>query len=71
MEGAGKQIKLRPVRGTSPLSKEQGVWIFYAGQSLSADTTDEVLQQVRAKRDQGESRQEQMKYQGARLRATG
>jgi AbrB family looped-hinge helix DNA binding protein len=32
METAGEQITLRPVRGTGPLSKEQGVWVFRAGQ---------------------------------------
>ena len=51
LETSGEQIILRPVRGTGPLSKEHGVWVFYAGQSLSASTTDDVLRQIREERD--------------------
>jgi AbrB family looped-hinge helix DNA binding protein len=51
MESAGEQITLRPVRGTAPLRKEQGVWVFHAGQSLSESATDEMLQQIREERD--------------------
>jgi AbrB family looped-hinge helix DNA binding protein len=51
MESAGEQITLRPVRGTGPLTKEHGVWVFRTGQPLSASATDEVLQQIREERD--------------------
>ncbi|MGH9626009.1 MAG: AbrB/MazE/SpoVT family DNA-binding domain-containing protein [Bryobacteraceae bacterium] len=51
MESVGEQITLRPVRGTGPLRKEQGVWVFHSGQPLSASTTDEVLEQIREERD--------------------
>ena len=51
METAGEQITLRPVRGAGPLSKEHDVWVCYAGQSLPACTTDEILQQIREERD--------------------
>ncbi len=51
METAGEQITLRPVRGTAPLRKEQGVWVFHAGQSLPSSATDEVLRQIREERD--------------------
>jgi AbrB family looped-hinge helix DNA binding protein len=51
MESAGEQITLRPVRGTAPLKKEHGVWVFHSGQALSASSTDEVLQQIREERD--------------------
>ena len=51
MESTGEQITLRPVRGTGPLTKEHGVWVFYAGQSLSASATDELLEQIREERD--------------------
>lgn len=53
LERSGEQITLRPVRGTGPLIKEQGVWVFYTGQPLGAAATDEVLEQIRAERDQG------------------
>lgn len=51
VESAGDHITLQPVRRTGPLIKERGVWVFYAGQPLSASTTDEVLQQIRKVRD--------------------
>jgi AbrB family looped-hinge helix DNA binding protein len=51
MESAGEQITLRPVRGTGPLTKEHGVWVFYTGQPLLASNTDETLQQIREERD--------------------
>jgi AbrB family looped-hinge helix DNA binding protein len=51
MESSGEQITLRPVRGTGPLTKEHGVWVFHAGQPLPASATDEMLQQIREERD--------------------
>jgi AbrB family looped-hinge helix DNA binding protein len=51
METAGEQITLRPVRGTGPLSKEHGVWVFHSGQPLSASATGETLQRIREERD--------------------
>jgi len=51
MESAGEQITLRPVRGTGPLTKEHGVWVFHTGQPLAASATDEMLQQIREERD--------------------
>jgi AbrB family looped-hinge helix DNA binding protein len=51
MESAGEAITLRPVRGTGPLVKEHGVWVFHAGQPLLASATDKLLQQVREDRD--------------------
>ena len=53
MESAGEQITLRPVRGTGPLTKEHGVWVFHAGQPLSSSATDEMLRQIREERDMG------------------
>lgn len=51
MESVGEQITLRPVRGTIPLTKEHGVWVFRTGHPLPASTTDGVLQQIRKERD--------------------
>ena len=51
MESAGEQITLRPVRGTGPLAKEHGVWVFHSGQPLRASATDEMLEQIRKERD--------------------
>lgn len=51
MESAGEQITLRPVRGSGPLTKEHGVWVFHSGEPLSASATDEMLQQIRKGRN--------------------
>jgi AbrB family looped-hinge helix DNA binding protein len=51
MESAGESITLRPVRGSGPLMKEHGVWVFRAGQPLPASATDRLLQQLREERD--------------------
>ena len=56
MESAGEQITLRPVRGTAPLRKERGVWVFRSGEPLRASTTDQVLRQIREERDQSNIR---------------
>ena len=44
---------LRPLRGTGPLAKEQGVWVFRTGLLISVSATDEMLEQVRRERDHG------------------
>jgi hypothetical protein len=51
METVGEQITLRPVRGTGPLKKEHGVWVFHSEEPLPASTTDDLLQQIREGRD--------------------
>lgn len=51
MERVGEQITLRPARGTGPLTKEHGVWVFRIGQPLPATATDEMLQEIREERD--------------------
>jgi AbrB family looped-hinge helix DNA binding protein len=43
MEVTENQITLRPVRGTGPLTKEHGVWVFHRGRPLPASATDEML----------------------------
>lgn len=51
MESTGEHITLRPVRGTGPLTKEHGVWVFHSGQPLPASATDEMLRLIRQERD--------------------
>jgi len=51
LESGGEQITLRPVRGTGPLAKEHGVWVFRTGKPLPASATDELLQRIREERD--------------------
>jgi AbrB family looped-hinge helix DNA binding protein len=50
MESVGEQITLRPVRGTGPLTKEHGVWVFHS-EPLPASVTDDMLLQIRKERD--------------------
>lgn len=52
MESSGEQITLRPVRGTGPLVKEHGVWVFHSGHPLPASATDTMLHHIREERDQ-------------------
>jgi AbrB family looped-hinge helix DNA binding protein len=51
MDNIGEEITLRPVRGTGPLTKEHGVWVFRSGQPLAASATDEMLELIREERD--------------------
>ena len=51
MESTGEQITLRPLRGTGPLTKEHGVWVFHTGEPLPAAATDHVLERLREERD--------------------
>lgn len=50
LETTGEEITLRPVRGTGPLTKEQGVWVFRTGQPLPASATDDMLRQLHEER---------------------
>jgi AbrB family looped-hinge helix DNA binding protein len=51
LESTGAQITLRPVRETGSLFQEHGIWVYSTGQPISAETTDELLQQIRRERD--------------------
>ena len=51
LDSHGEQITLRPVRDAAPLQKERGIWVYRAGQPLTAATTDQTLCRVREERD--------------------
>lgn len=51
LESQGEKMLLRPIRTTSPLRKERGVWVFRSGKKLSATDTDKVLRDLRQQRD--------------------
>jgi len=51
LESEGDSVLLRPVRTSSPLRKERGVWVFRTGKRLPATVTDEVLRESRQQRD--------------------
>jgi AbrB family looped-hinge helix DNA binding protein len=52
LESDGERVTLRPVRSTSALRKEQGIWVFRSGRKLTAGETDQVLENLRGERDQ-------------------
>jgi AbrB family looped-hinge helix DNA binding protein len=51
LESDGERMTLRPVRSASALRKEQGIWVFRSGRKLSAEETDQVLENLRQERD--------------------
>jgi AbrB family looped-hinge helix DNA binding protein len=51
LESEGEKVTLRPVRATTPLRKERGVWVFRSGKELSAADTDKALRDIREQRD--------------------
>ena len=51
VDSIGEQITLRPVRGTGPLTKEHGVWVFHSGGPLAPSATDNMLELLREERD--------------------
>ena len=53
LESEGERVTLRPIRSTSPLRKERGIWVFRTGKKLTAAVTDKVLREDRIRRDRG------------------
>ncbi len=51
LESSEDQIVLRPVRGSGPLRKKRGVWVFRTGQPLSLERVNETIAEVRRERD--------------------
>jgi AbrB family looped-hinge helix DNA binding protein len=53
LEARGESVTLRPVRSSSPLRKERGVWVFGTGKRIPAAVTERVLSEIREQRDRG------------------
>ena len=53
LESSGEQITLRPVRGTMPLQKEHGIWVYRTGNPLPESVIDNTVREIRAGRDRG------------------
>ena len=51
LESQGEKMLLHPMRTTSPLRKERGIWVFRSGKKLSAADTDKALRDIREQRD--------------------
>jgi AbrB family looped-hinge helix DNA binding protein len=52
LESSGEQITLRPVRGTMPLQKEHGIWVYRTGNPLPESVIDNTIREIREERDQ-------------------
>ena len=50
LKSEAEQITMWPVRSSSPLRKERGIWVFRAGRKLPAAVTDRVLDDLRQER---------------------
>ncbi len=50
VDSSGEEITLRPVRVSSPLHKERGVWVYRTGEPLAASTAQDTLRQIREER---------------------
>ncbi len=50
LQSDGESVMLRPVRSSSALRKEQGVWVFRTGRTIAANETDRVLDALREER---------------------
>ena len=51
LEAEGERMTLRPMRSGSALRKEHGVWVFRGGRTITAEATNQVLQDIRSRRD--------------------
>jgi AbrB family looped-hinge helix DNA binding protein len=51
LETDGERVTLSPVRATSAMRKEDGVWVFRGESSVSAADTDKTLDSLRRSRD--------------------
>jgi AbrB family looped-hinge helix DNA binding protein len=50
LETDGERMTLRPVRSSSALSKEHGLWVFRSGRKLTAAQVDSAIESVRQER---------------------
>mgnify|MGYP001618181644 FL=1 len=50
LECSGDQLSLRPARGTAPLKKERGIWVFRTGRPLPASAVRNAIREIREER---------------------
>jgi AbrB family looped-hinge helix DNA binding protein len=50
LDSSGEQIILRPVRGTMPLQKERGIWVYRTGNPLPESIIDSAVRETREER---------------------
>ncbi len=52
IETSGETLTLRPVRGTAPLKKKKGIWVYRTGEPISEAEVEETLRRVRREREE-------------------
>ena len=52
LESSGEEITLRPVRGSVPLRKKRGIWVYRAGEPLTDSVVQKTVGQIRREREQ-------------------
>ena len=55
LESEGERVTLQRVRGSAPLRKERGVWVFHGGKPLSLDEANQLVREAREPRDRRNS----------------
>lgn len=51
VESDGQRVIVQPVRSATAMRKENGVWVFRSGQSVSSAETEGVLREMRRRRE--------------------
>lgn len=51
LESSGEEITLRPARGQARLRKKQGVWVYNAGERLTAEVVEKTRRRIREERE--------------------
>ncbi len=52
IESAGETLTLRPMRGSAPLTKKNGIWVYRTGEPISQEEVEDTLRRVRSERDE-------------------
>jgi AbrB family transcriptional regulator (stage V sporulation protein T) len=50
LQTEGERVTLRPIRSSTRLRKDRGVWVLHTGEKITAAVTDKVLQDIREQR---------------------
>ena len=51
LECDGECLTLRPLNAGAPMRKEHGIWVFHGGARLSLEEANQILRDIREKRD--------------------
>jgi len=51
LESEDERVTLRPLRASTPLQRERGVWVFRGSKPLSLEEANRLVRDTRAQRD--------------------